>query len=74
MEIDLEILVAKGEALHDQSSVQEIDDLNIICVPDGVGHISKRGGRPADDNDDMANERKTTPLPATQFAAMMQQA
>ncbi|KAG8294974.1 hypothetical protein J6590_090971, partial [Homalodisca vitripennis] len=28
MEIDLVILVAKGEALHDQSSVQEIDDLS----------------------------------------------
>ncbi|KAG8280426.1 hypothetical protein J6590_082407 [Homalodisca vitripennis] len=28
MEIDLVILVAKGEVLHDQSSVQEIDDLS----------------------------------------------
>ncbi|KAG8281255.1 hypothetical protein J6590_062868 [Homalodisca vitripennis] len=28
METDLVILVAKGEALHDQSSVQEIDDLS----------------------------------------------
>ncbi|KAG8254040.1 enhancer of mRNA decapping [Homalodisca vitripennis] len=28
MEIDLVIVVAKGEALHDQSSVQEIDDLS----------------------------------------------
>ncbi|KAG8273753.1 hypothetical protein J6590_014389 [Homalodisca vitripennis] len=28
MEIDLVILVAKGEALHDQSSVQEIDDFS----------------------------------------------
>ncbi|KAG8284703.1 hypothetical protein J6590_097262 [Homalodisca vitripennis] len=45
----------------------------IICVSDGVGHTAKHGERPDDDNDDMANERKTTPLPATQFAAKMPQ-
>ncbi|KAG8330286.1 hypothetical protein J6590_066952 [Homalodisca vitripennis] len=44
LEIDLVILVAKGEALHDQSSVQEIDDLSKQKRHVKSGEVLRRAG------------------------------